>query len=439
MIAMNNKEITEYVMSLAMKHGCQDMKVVLMQNNESSIDLRDGQLEKLHQAQARSLVMNLFIDGREGFFYTNKVEKEGLEPFIKNAVETTRILEPDESHRLADPSLYYKGGGPDLCNFDATLSEMDPQEKMALAKETDRQLAGSHPSIISAETRYSDRQYRGWYLISNGFEGYEECSRTTLTSICTVQGQDGQHPMDGWGESRIFFRDMPHQGIAEKALKRTLRKIGQRPVNSGRYTMILESPVAGNMLGPVLGAMMGQSLHQKTSFLQNCQDKQIGSHLLDVVDDPLIPGTRGACHFDEDGVATRRRQIFEQGYLRTYFIDTPSAHKLSLPRTTIGIHHLIFTPGEYSLEQLMAKAGEAILVTDFNGGNCDPSTGYFSYGIEGFLVKNGIIVQPVSGMNVTGNMLDLWKNLSAVGNDADPWEPELIPSLMFEDVSFSGI
>lgn len=436
---MKNKEITEYAMSLALKYGCQDVKVVLLQNNEDAIDLRNGQMERMHHALARSLVMNLFLDGRDGFFYTNKVEKDGLDNFIRQAVETTRMLEPDESHTLADPSLYYKGDGPELCNFDATLSQMDPQEKLALAMETDRQLVGSHPSIISAETRYSDRQYQGWYLISNGFQGYEECSRTTLTSICTVEGKDGQHPMDGWGESRIFFRDMPRNGIAETALQRTLRKVGQRPVKSGRYTMIVESPVAGNLLVPMLGAMTGQSLHQCTSFLQHCQDVQVGSPLLDVVDDPLIPGTRGASHFDEDGVATKRRMIFEKGHLRTYFIDTPSAHKLGLQPTTLGVHHMIFTPGDSSLDQLMHQAGEAILVTDFNGGNCDPSTGYFSYGIEGFWVRNGIIGQPVSGMNVTGSMLDLWKSLVAVGNDADPWEAELIPSLMFEGVAFSGV
>ena len=82
--------------------------------------------------------------------------------------------------------------------------------------------------------------------------------------------------------------------------------------------------------------------------------------------------------------------------------------------------------------------GLSVLVTDFNGGNCDPVTGNFSYGIEGFLMENGIIVQPVSGMNITGNMLDVWQRLSHVGNDADPWETELIPTLAFEDVAFGG-
>jgi PmbA protein len=90
-------------------------------------------------------------------------------------------------------------------------------------------------------------------------------------------------------------------------------------------------------------------------------------------------------------------------------------------------------------QQLIAEADNAILVTDFNGGNCDTSTGNFSYGIEGLLIQGGIVTQPVSGMNITGNILDVWNRVSDLGNDADPWETELIPSIVFQDVCFGGL
>ena len=134
--------------------------------------------------------------------------------------------------------------------------------------------------------------------------------------------------------------------------------------------------------------------------------------------------------------------------------------KLGMQPTTQGIHRLIMDSprpspnlslvgkGVNSLtvvsaplttrERLGEGLGLAILVTDFNGGNCDPVTGNFSYGIEGFLIEDGQIVQPLSGMNVTGNILDVWQRLSHVADDADPWETELIPTLTFEDVAFSG-
>ena len=415
-----------------------DYKLVLLENHEDNITLRDGKVEKMLRATALSLAINLYLEGRDGFFYTNDLRPESVKAFIKEAFNITRLLEPDESRTLADPNRYYKGGGPNLQNFDASLSKIEAKEKIELLRETASEVEGSDKRIISMQTRYMDRQHQAHYLISNGFDGHEENSYCTLTSIVSVEGEGGQHPMDGWGETRLFFNQMPHQGIAKTALKRTLQKIGQRPAPSGRYRMILESPCAGNFLQPLLGAMNGQALQQKASFLLGKLDQQVVSPLVNIIDDPLIPGTRGASLFDYDGVRTQRRELFTEGCLKTYFIDTPISKKLGMAPTTQGIHHLIMEQGTRSKEQVIADSNRAILVTDFNGGNCDPVTGNFSYGIEGFLIEQGVITQPVSGMNITGNMLDVWQRLSLIANDADMWETELIPTIAFEDVSFSG-
>ena len=432
-----NKELIYYAEEVIRKLPAKlEYKLVFMENHEDIIVLRDGKVEKMLRATSLSLAINLYLDGRDGFFYTNDLRPDSVSEFIKQVYETTRLLEPDESRTLADPNRYYKGGGPDLLNFDASLSEIDPQEKIKLLKETAAEVEGTDRRIISMQTRYMDRQHEAHYLISNGFDAQEQSSYCTLTSIISVEGEGDQHPMDGWGESRLFFNQMPRTGVAPTALKRTLMKIGQKPAPSGRYRMILESPCAGNFLQPILNAMNGQALQQQTSFLLGKFGQQVLSPLVNIVDDPLQPGTRGASLFDYDGVATQRRELFKEGCLQTYFIDTPMSKKLGMEPTTQGIHRLIVAPSPNPSSP--KEEGRHILVTDFNGGNCDPVTGNFSYGIEGFLIEDGNIVQPVSGMNITGNMLDVWQRLSYVGNDADPWETELIPTLAFEDVAFSG-
>ena len=432
-----NKELIYYAEEVIRKLPAKlEYKLVFMENHEDNIVLRDGKVEKMLRATSLSLAINLYLDGRDGFFYTNDLRPDSVSEFIKQVYETTRLLEPDESRTLADPNRYYKGGGPDLLNFDASLSEINPQEKIKLLKETAAEVEGTDRRIISMQTRYMDRQHEAHYLISNGFDAQEQSSYCTLTSIISVEGEGDQHPMDGWGESRLFFNQMPRTGVAPTALKRTLMKIGQKPAPSGRYRMILESPCAGNFLQPILNAMNGQALQQQTSFLLGKFGQQVLSPLVNIVDDPLQPGTRGASLFDYDGVATQRRELFKEGCLQTYFIDTPMSKKLGMEPTTQGIHRLIVAPSPNPSSP--KEEGRHILVTDFNGGNCDPVTGNFSYGIEGFLIEDGNIVQPVSGMNITGNMLDVWQRLSYVGNDADPWETELIPTLAFEDVAFSG-
>ncbi len=415
-----------------------EFRLTLMQNHEDRISIRDGEMEQMKHATSSSLAMELFVDGREGFFYTNHLHTDAVKSLIPQALQATILLQPDEDRTLADPTRYYTGSGFDLKNCDSSLNDIDPDEKLRLVMETDEEVAGADKRIISRQSIYTDRQHQASYLTSNGFEGEESSTHCVLTSLTTVDGADGQHPMDGWGETRIFFNQLPRTGIAKTALQRTLRKMGQRPTQSGRYRMILESPCAQSFLNPILASLTGQALHQGMSFLQDRLHRQVLSAQMTLVDDPLIPGTRGACHFDYDGVATRKRTIFDQGRLETYFIDTPYGKKLNMPPTTQGTHHLIMQPGKQTLKEIIQQTVNGILVTDFNGGNCNPVTGDFSYGIEGFLIHQGCIVQPLSGMNVSGNMLDVWNHLTEVSNDADPWDVDLIPSLVFEDVNFGG-
>ena len=93
---------------------------------------------------------------------------------------------------------------------------------------------------------------------------------------------------------------------------------------------------------------------------------------------------------------------------------------------------------EVSLQTILKKCSNGILVTGFNGGNCNPVTGDFSFGIEGFAFSKGKITHPVREMLITGNMTDLWNNLIAAGNDYRPSARWQIGTLAFENVSFSA-
>ena len=141
-----------------------DYKLVLLKNHEDNLLLRDGKVEKMLRATSVSLAINLYLDGRDGFFYTNDLRHDSVSRFIREAFETTRLLEPDESRTLADPARYYKGGGPDMQNFDASLSDMDVKEKLRLLQETAAEVEGSDHRMLSMQTRYMDRQHQAHYL-----------------------------------------------------------------------------------------------------------------------------------------------------------------------------------------------------------------------------------------------------------------------------------
>ena len=93
---------------------------------------------------------------------------------------------------------------------------------------------------------------------------------------------------------------------------------------------------------------------------------------------------------------------------------------------------------EIAERDILDLCGSGILVTDFNGGNCNSATGDFSYGVSGFLFENGKITSPIDSMLITGNMTDLWSNLLAAGSDPVPGMSRQVPTLAFKDVTFNA-
>ena len=93
---------------------------------------------------------------------------------------------------------------------------------------------------------------------------------------------------------------------------------------------------------------------------------------------------------------------------------------------------------EIAERDILDLCGSGILVTDFNGGNCNSATGDFSYGVSGFLFENGKITSPIDSMLITGNMTDLWSNLLAAGSDPIPGMSRQVPTLAFRDVTFNA-
>mgnify|MGYP000665536330 FL=1 len=143
--------------------------------------------------------------------------------------------------------------------------------------------------------------------------------------------------------------------------------------------------------------------------------------------------------FDSEGIATQQRKVFDQGILQTYYIDTYYANKLGTQPTVSSPSILTMPLGTKDMNGLVASVDKGVLVTGFNGGNCNTTTGDFSYGIEGFLIEKGQLTQPVNEMNITGNMLTLWSSLAETGNDPRFSSSWRIPSLLFDGVDFSGI
>ena len=113
-------------------------------------------MDRLQQASENSLVIHLFVDGRFGSFSTNRLDKNELEKFIRNGIESTRFLAEDKARTLPETSFYYKGGQPDLQLFDKNIDSIQTDDKIALAKSVCNEMMGKDSRIISTNSSYSD-------------------------------------------------------------------------------------------------------------------------------------------------------------------------------------------------------------------------------------------------------------------------------------------
>ena len=439
MISQEHKELAKWAIQFAIGKGCSDARVSVNSRTNNSFEYRDTQLDKLEQSSENGMNIQLFVDGRYASYSTNRLDKNELERYITNGVEATRFLAKDEFRKLPQPDLYYKGDGKRLDTYDNDVDKVSVDDKLALIKNTTAEVYDTDPRLISVTSSYDDGTSGSYMVASNGFDGESYSTWFNISSGISMRGDGDARPSDYWYDSSIFWDKLQKTGIGKTAYERTVRKLGQEKINSGVFPMLIDNTQITRILSPIISALNGNSIQQKNSFLVDMIGENIASEKFTLIDDPHIPQARGARWFDNEGIATVKRTVIDKGVLRIYYIDTYSGAKLNMAPTVQSPSVLTCELGNKNFEQLMTSMDRGIWVTGFNGGNSNSTTGDFSFGIEGFLVENGKTVKPLNEMNITGNILILWKNIIEIGNDPRLISSWRIPSILFDKVSFSGI
>jgi PmbA protein len=430
--------LADKVIARALKSGAQQVSVSIYESRNNDIEIRDQQIDRLTESNRNSMSIGLYVDNKYSSHNTNRLKEEDLFRFTDEGVAATRFLAEDKFRALPDPSLYYKGENSDLMVFDPVIDTVEPKVKIDLANQVLNEAYKKDERIISVSSYYSDSQSSSVQVTSNGFRG--TTARTSVSLSANVAAKSGDsRPSDFWYETSLFFDKLRRDGIGNKALERTLRKLGPKKIKSGKYAMLVDNMAVGNLLGPFNSALQGYSIDQKQSFLAGKTGKKVASGLMTFYDDPLIISGSGSRLFDDEGIAAIRRPIVEDGILKNFYIDTYYGRKLGMDITTGSTSNIIFRLGTRDLAAMVAAMSKGILVTGFNGGNCNGSTGDFSYGIDGYLVEKGAIVHPVNEMNISGNMNEFWMKLIEAGNDIREGSSWRLPSMMFEGIDFSGI
>lgn len=433
-------DLAEDVMRLAGRAGAQACSVAISSRRAVEVAFREGQLDRLQESLARSLTLELFLDGRYSVHATQKLDHTSLEAFVGDAAALTRFLAPDPHRCLPEPELSRLHPHGELQLVDPAHDALETPTRIAWAREAEeaaREAAGA--ARLSTSTSWYDVHAQLSLLNSAGFHGEHEATTCSLSASATVRDGDRGRPEEDAYAAACHLADLPQPGaLGTEAAERALARIGQAKLPSGCYDVVVENRVAGRLLEGLLEPMTAAALQQKSSWLEGRLGQAVGSTALTLVDDPFLPRGLGSGPFDGEGLALQRRALVEGGLLKAYLVDNHFGRKLGLRPTGGGTSNLCLEGGRGSLEDLLRGVTRGILVQGFIGGNHNGTTGDFSYGITGQLVEDGRPVRPVNEMNLSGTMLDLWTRLEGAAGDPDTSGSWRIPSLRFRGLAFSG-
>lgn len=452
-ITDKEKAIAHKCVEYALKHGASAARVSLNKSTNDGCTILNGVLDKVTHAADRSVFIYIYADNRYGTFSTNKLSDTELEEFIAGAIRMVKMLGEDECRKLPETERTAKDAvtGLELGLYDERYLEADVHDRLerAHAISINGANAGEGWTVLSEECEYNE-SFDDMYLIdSQGFEGRHTETSFSCFSEITIADKEGNRYSGYWWDMSPEYDGLDLRECGMAALRKAISQIGPKKRRSGRYRMVVDRNVASRLVSPIINALNATSIQQKMSFLEDTMNRKIFSDGMTLNDMARTPGKTGSRLFDSEGVATENAPIIEKGVIRKYFVNTYMAAKMGILPTVEDISRPCLMPylkdkslmsGEktISLEDILRYCGSGILVTGFNGGNSNPVTGDFSFGIEGFAFSRGKITHPVREMLITGNLIELWNNLTAVGTDARSSSRWQIPSLAFENVSFSG-
>lgn len=440
MIAEKDLNLVREALAYTLECGAQKARATLSVSAEDLVATLNGEVDKVTRCYDSSLSLTVFVNGRYGSFSTNKLDRDSLRAFISRAVGTADLLAPDVCRDLPAPDRCCKDAltGDELELTDSFYNEITPEIRIQTALAAS--VFGTDERIISEEGEYSDSIYDTVVMDTNGLF-CRHCENSFDYGVELTIESEGEKYSGYWWDSSSRFSELKASECGFKALGRAIGQIGSEPVETGKYKLVLDSECAAKVVSPILRALNGFSIQQNNSFLRDSLGKKLFPEGLTISDVPRIKGQTCSKLFDSEGVATSECDIIGSGEIKRYFLSTYMANKLQMKPTSEEATRPMVKPWPkpgLDRKAIMKMCGDGILVTDFNGGNSDPATGDFSYGIEGYLFKNGETVRPVSGMLMTGNILTLWQSLIAAGDDFRPCMSKLIPTLAFAEVDFSG-
>ncbi len=419
--------------------GASDAEAEASASVGQSVTVRLGEVETVEYTRDKALSITVYFGQRRGNASTSDLSAAAVARAVDAACAIARHTAPDEAAGLPDAARLYRGPASDLGLYHPW--GLSVETAIALAREAEDAARAVDGRITNSEGA-SVSSWDADFVLANtrGFVGGYPTSRASIG--CGVIASEGDAMQrDYWYTAERSPAQMESaNAVGRRAGERAVRRLGARQVATGEVPVLFDADIASSLIGHFVSAASGSSLYRRSSFLLDAVGEPVFAPLIEIDENPHLPGGMASGWFDGEGVATQPRRLVSGGVLSGYFLSSYSARKLGLETTgnAGGSHNLIVRPGPEGFEALLKRMGRGLLVTELMGQGVNAVTGDYSRGAVGFWVEGGEIAYPVEEVTIAGNLREMYRGIVAVGSDVLSRSGRSTGSILIDRMTVAG-
>ena len=433
------------------KHaGATDAEVVIREGDEFSTTVRLGEVETLKESGSRGIGLRVFVGQRVASTSSSDFSQEGIAHLISGALALAQVTSEDPFAGLADTSEYGQ------LDYDLRLHHEDvyslpTSERIDYARRCEAAAMSADTRIQNSDGGSFDAA-TGRKILANsrGFVGEYRSSYCSVSTSPIGLSKNGEMQRDYWySTARTLAKLDSPESVGAEAARRTLRRLDARRIPTQRVPIVFAPEIARSLIGAIFDTANGDSIYRGASFFTGKLGEQVAAESVNVIDDGTIVGGFGSSPFDGEGLPTRRKVIVENGILKTYLLNTYTARKLNMQSTGnavrglagnpgIGSGNLFLESGKLSPEEILREVKSGLYVTELLGQGVNMVTGDYSRGASGVWIENGELTYPVQEITVAGNLKEIFRNITAIGNDLVFRGSVASPTLRIDGMTIAG-
>lgn len=433
-------DIVAFALAEARAAGATQAEADVSLRQGLGVTVRLGEVETIEYQRDRGLGITVYFEGAKGSASSADLKRQSVRDMVIKACTIARHTARDPFAGLADAADMAREM-PELDLFHPW--DLTPEAAIDMARACEAAGRAVDTRLVNSEGA-SVSTHRGVrvYGNSHGFMGGLPTSSHSIS--CVLLAGDGTDlQRDYWYTTARSSSDLePLEQVGRRAGERAVARLGGRQISTRKCPVVFAPDMARELFGHLVAAVRGSSQYRKASFLLDAMGERVLPPFVQMQERPHLPRGMASSPFDAEGVATRDRDLIRDGVLQGYVLGSYAARKLGLKTTgnAGGIHNLLVgsSEGLLSLEQLLARMGTGLFVTEMMGQGVNGVTGDYSRGASGFWVENGAIAYPVHEVTVAGNLKSMYQTVQALGSDIDRLGAIHSGSVLLDEITVAG-